>query len=161
MDNVVDAMNLHGALLKQGLSVDEKKVEIAYCKLYQTGGVDKWRQNDSKQRHILENVPHLAEYSANLYATTSAQKSHYVQYYTEYYQYQIAQSSTINLSSQNQTDCVNAAAAVAHTAIQQKLNKKISDSDETKFKPTPAIPFSTTLSTGRIPAHSSDGKVYS
>lgn len=158
MANVVDAMYLHTALTKEDLQVDGKKVEIAYCKLHQTSS---WNQSDSNQRYTLDDVAQLAEYSANLYATTPAQKAHYLQYYTQYYQNQIAQGSSINLPSQNQTDCVNAAAAVAHTAIQQQLHKKMSDAEEMKSKPTPAIPSSTSLSSGRVPAHSNDGKVYS
>lgn len=71
------------------------------------------------------------------------------------------QGTAITLPSLNQTDRVNAAAAVAQSAIQQlQASRKLSDADEMKGKPTPTVPSSTTLASGRIPAHSSDGKVY-
>lgn len=159
MGNVVDAMYLHTALTKQGLNVDGRKVEIAYCKLHQS---NPWQPSDNQaHRYTLEDVAHLAEYSANLYAKTPAQKLHYLQYYTQYYQNQIMQGTAITLPSANQTDRVNAAAAVAQSAIQQlQASKKISDSEEMKSKPSPAVPSSTSLASGRVPAHVMDGKVY-
>ncbi|XP_058802734.1 RNA-binding protein 5-like isoform X2 [Phymastichus coffea] len=155
MANVVDAMYLHSALTKQGLQVDGRKVEVAFCKLQQVGQTG-WKASDNG-RYSLEDVAQLAEYSANLYATTPAQKAHYLQYYTQYYQNQIMQGSTITMPSLNQTDRVNAAAAVAHSAMQQlQASKKVTDADEIRSRPTPSVPTSTTLATGRIPAHESD-----
>lgn len=96
-----------------------------------------------------------------MYAKTPAQKAHYVQYYTQYYQNQIIQGSTITLPSLNQTDRVNAAAAVAQSAIQQlQASRKLGDAEEMRARPTPTAPSSTTLASGRVPAHASDGKVY-
>lgn len=163
MGNVVDAMYLHTALTKQGLVVDGRKVEITYCKLHQINNTNAWKSNDAQpQRYTLDDVAQLAEYSANLYAKTPAQKAHYLQYYTQYYQNQIMQGSAITLPSLNQTDRVNAAAAVAQSAIQQlQASRKLGgDTDDVKGRPTPTAPSSTTLASGRVPAHSSDGKVY-
>lgn len=39
----------------------------------------------------LEDVPRLAEYSAQMYATTPQEHAAYVQYYTQYYTSQISQ----------------------------------------------------------------------
>jgi RNA-binding protein 5/10 len=161
MGNVVDAMYLHTALTKQGLHVDGRKLEITYCKLHQVSGSGSWKSSDGNQRYTLDDVTQLAEYSANLYAKTPAQKAHYLQYYTQYYQNQIIQGSAITLPSLNQTDRVNAAAAVAQSAIQQlQASRKMGDADEMKNRPTPTAPASTTLAIGRVPAHSNDGKVY-
>lgn len=162
MGNVVDAMYLHTALTKQGLVVDGRKVEITYCKLHQINNTNTWKGNDNQpQRYTLDDVAQLAEYSANLYAKTPAQKAHYLQYYTQYYQNQIMQGSAITLPSLNQTDRVNAAAAVAQSAIQQlQASRKLGDSEEMKNRPTPTAPTSTTLASGRVPAHGSDGKIY-
>ncbi|XP_012258482.2 RNA-binding protein 5-like [Athalia rosae] len=163
MANVVDAMFLHTSLSKQGLLVDGRKVEIAYCKLHQVNNAGNWKSNESQpQRYTLDDVNQLAEYSANMYAKTPAQKAHYLQYYTQYYQNQIMQGSTITLPSLNQTDRVNAAAAVAQSAIQQlQASRKLGDAEEMRARPTPTAPSSTSLATGRVPAHASDGKVYS
>ncbi|KAK0168471.1 hypothetical protein PV327_002266 [Microctonus hyperodae] len=163
MANVVDAMYLHTALCKQGLSVDGRNVEVAYCKLHQVNHTNLWKSVDSQpQRYTLDDVTQLAEYSANMYAKTPAQKAHYLQYYTQYYQNQIMQGSLITLPSLNQTDRVNAAAAVAQSAIQQlQASRKISDAEEMKIRPTPTAPSSTTLASGRVPAHANDGKAYS
>lgn len=170
MANVVDAMYLHTALAKKGLEVEGRKVEIGYCKLHQLGGgpgpasAAEWAGLEAgSHRYSLEDVAQLAEYSANLYASTPAQKAHYLQYYSQYYQSQIIQGSAITLPSLNQTDRVNAAAAVAQSAIQQlQASRKIEAGEEIKLKskPTPTAPTSTSLATGRVPAHSSDGKVY-
>lgn len=162
MANVVDAMYLHTALTKQGLIVDGRKVEITYCKLHQVNNAGTWKSNDNQsQRYTLEDVTQLAEYSANMYAKTPAQKAHYLQYYTQYYQNQIMQGTAITLPSLNQTDRVNAAAAVAQSAIQQlQASRKLGDADEMKGRPTPTAPASTVLASGRVPAHANDGKVY-
>lgn len=162
MGNVVDAMYLHTALTKQGLSVDGRKVEITYCKLHQVNNTGGWKSNDSQsERYTLDDVAQLAEYSANMYAKTPAQKAHYLQYYTQYYQNQIMQGSAITLPSLNQTDRVNAAAAVAQSAIQQlQASRKLGDAEEMKVRPTPTAPSSTTLASGRVPAHANDGKTY-
>ncbi|CAD6241889.1 GSCOCG00009359001-RA-CDS [Cotesia congregata] len=97
-----------------------------------------------------------------MYAKTPAQKAHYIQYYTQYYQNQISQGSLITLPSLNQTDRVNAAAAVAQSAIQQlQAARKLGDAEEMRGRPTPTAPTTTNLSTGRVPAHANDGKIYS
>ncbi|XP_014211033.1 RNA-binding protein 5 [Copidosoma floridanum] len=165
MANVVDAMYLHTALTQQGLKVDGRKADIAYCKLQQLSNVGSWKALDTalaSQRYNLEDVSQLAEYSASLYANTPAQKAHYLEYYTQYYQSQIIQGSAITLPTLNQTDRVNAAAAVAQSAIQQlHASRKLSDVEDIKVRPVPTAPTSTVLATGRVPAHSSDGKIYS
>ena len=162
MGNVVDAMYLHTALTKQGLVVDGKNVEITYCKLHQINSTSFWKPSDNlSQSYTLDDVARLAEYSANLYAKTPAQKAHFLQYYTQYYQNQITQGTAITLPSLNQTDRVNAAAAVAQSAILQlQASRKLSDAEEMKGRPTPTAPSSTSLASGRVPAHASDGKVY-
>ncbi|KAJ8679499.1 hypothetical protein QAD02_015286 [Eretmocerus hayati] len=159
--NVVDAMYLHTALLKQGLEVDGRSLEVAYCKLQQQG-MGSWH-SEGGQAYTMDDVAQLAEYSANLYAQTPAQKAHYLQYYTQYYQNQIMQGSDISLPATNQTDRVNAAAAVAQSAIRQmKASKKTDiEAEPTKSKPTPSVPTNSNLASGRVPAHSNDGKVYS
>lgn len=162
MSNVVDAMYLYSALQQQNLFVDNRKVEIAYCKLHQLNNAGVWKANNQSQSYSLDDVTQLAEYSANLYAKTPAQKAHYLQYYTQYYQNQIIQGTTITLPSTNQTDRVNAAAAVAQSAIQQlQASRKFGDAEEMKCRPIPTVPSSTELASGRVPAHSNDGKVYS
>lgn len=165
MANVVDAMYLYTLLTKQGLYVDGRKVEIAYCKLQPSSSINHWKVSDGllplSQHYSLEDVKQLAEYSASLYAKTAAQKSHYLQYYTQYYQNQIMQGTTITLPSLNQTDRVNAAAAVAQSAIQQlQASRKLNDVEEVKMKKMPTAPSSTVLASGRVPAHSNDGKIY-
>ena len=162
MGNVVDAMYLHTALTKQGLVVDGRNVEITYCKLHQVNNASLWKPSDiQNQSYTLDDVARLAEYSANLYAKTPAQKAHFLQYYTQYYQNQITQGTAITLPSLNQTDRVNAAAAVAQSAIQQlQASRKLGDAEEMKARPTPTAPSSTSLATGRVPAHAGDGKVY-
>lgn len=162
MGNVVDAMYLHTALTKQGLVVDGRNVEITYCKLHQVNSASLWKPSDAQnQSYTLEDVARLAEYSANLYAKTPAQKAHFIQYYSQYYQNQITQGTAITLPSLNQTDRVNAAAAVAQSAIQQlQASRKLGDAEEMKARPTPTVPSSTSLASGRVPAHAGDGKVY-
>ncbi|XP_043466496.1 RNA-binding protein 5-like [Leptopilina heterotoma] len=159
MANVVDAMYLHTALTKQGLVVDGRNVEITYCKLHQVNSTSLWKPSDAQNHsYTLDDVAKLAEYSANLYAKTPAQKAHFLQYYTQYYQNQITQGSAITLPSMSQTDRVNAAAAVAQSAIQQlQASRKLGDSDETKGRSSTAASSSST--SGRVP--STDGKTYS
>lgn len=157
MGNVVDAMYLHTALSKQGLVVDGKKIEIAYCKLQHSG----WKPEDHQGGiYTIDDVQQLAEYSANMYAKTPAQKAQYLHYYTQYYQNQIAQGTTITLPNSNQTDRVNAAAAVAQSAIQQMHATKKSSDEDIRAKPTPSVPANTSMSNGVVPAPVGDGKVY-
>lgn len=158
MANVVDAMYLHTALTKQGLVVDGRNVEITYCKLHQVNSASIWKSSDaSNQSYTLDDVAKLAEYSANLYAKTPAQKAHFLQYYTQYYQNQITQGTAITLPSMSQTDRVNAAAAVAQSAIQQlQASRKLGDSEEMKGRLSSIA--SSSMTSGRVP--STDGKTY-
>lgn len=80
----------------------------------------------------LEDVPRLADYCASLYATSPAEYTAYQQYYRQYYHTRISQGRSVTLPTQSQADCVNAAAAVAQSAIQQvqaakEIKKQIED----------------------------------
>ncbi|XP_069703228.1 RNA-binding protein 5-like [Periplaneta americana] len=96
-----------------------------YSHLRHTGSAD-------LTQYSLEDVPRLADYCASLYATSPAEYTAYQQYYRQYYHNQISQGSSITLPSQSQADSVNAAAAVAQSAIQQvqaakEIKKQIED----------------------------------
>ncbi|XP_069692847.1 RNA-binding protein 5-like isoform X2 [Periplaneta americana] len=131
MNHVMDAVYMHNALVANTPIVDGKKVLVSYRKALQNlhGNINSsGRMDDSiAQRtasgdltqYTLEDIPRLADYSASLYATSPAEYTAYQQYYQQYYRTQISQGSTITLPSQSQADCVNAAAAVAQSAIQQ------------------------------------------
>lgn len=71
----------------------------------------------------LEDVATMAEYSANLYATNPQEKLAYLRYYSDYFTKQLPASGQNGLpqpsDAQTETDRVNAAAAVAHSAIAQ------------------------------------------
>lgn len=75
----------------------------------------------SETDYKLEDVPRLAEYSAQMYATTPQEHTAYVQYYTQYYTAQIQQKAA---GSVPQGSGANVAAAVAQSAIKQAQSKK-------------------------------------
>lgn len=74
-------------------------------------------------QYTLADVPRLAEYSANLYATTPAEQAQYVQYYTDYYISEIKKGSFSNLPNNVPLTEANSGAAVALSAIQRKQKK--------------------------------------
>jgi len=132
MNHVMDAVYMHNALVANSPIVDGKKVLVSYRKTLQnlpgntatTGRLDgdsigQRSASGNLTQYTLEDIPRLADYSASLYATSPAEYAAYQQYYQQYYRTQISQGSAITLPSQSQADCVNAAAAVAQSAIQQ------------------------------------------
>lgn len=77
-------------------------VNVSYCKLHlekpqtQPSSLtqNQWAAcGVSETDYKLEDVPRLAEYSAQMYATTPQEHAAYVQYYTQYYTSQIQQVS--------------------------------------------------------------------
>lgn len=64
-----------------------------------------------KQTYTVEDIPRLAAYSAQMYAANVQEQATYLKYYTDYYTQQLMQPS--------ESDKVNAAAAVAQSAINQ------------------------------------------
>jgi RNA-binding protein 5/10 len=132
MNHVMDAVYMHNALVANSPIVDGKKVLVSYRKALQnlpgntaTSGrldgdsIGQRSASGNLTQYTLEDIPRLADYSASLYATSPAEYAAYQQYYQQYYRTQISQGSAITLPSQSQADCVNAAAAVAQSAIQQ------------------------------------------
>uniref|UniRef100_A0A1B0CZ03 Uncharacterized protein n=1 Tax=Phlebotomus papatasi TaxID=29031 RepID=A0A1B0CZ03_PHLPP len=140
-DNLVDSMNTHNALkgLEPPLKIENREVLISYC-------VDPENPNSSKQQqqqlnsktphddssgnyqgsntyqYTMADVPRLAEYSANMYASNSIEHEHYLKYYTQYYMGQISKGQFSNLPTQSQMggETANSGAAVAQSAIQRK-----------------------------------------
>ncbi|XP_049794341.1 RNA-binding protein 5-like isoform X1 [Schistocerca nitens] len=130
LNSVLDSVQLHGAL--QGrLTVDGRKALVSYCKLPSQQHEDRRQaQAAGLAAYGPEDIPRLAEYSASMYATSPQEHAAYVAYYTQYYEAQVgaaSQSATVSAppssvaggATQTQTDSVNAAAAVALSAIQQ------------------------------------------
>lgn len=76
-------------------------------------------------QYTLADVPRLAEYSASMYASNSAEHEHYVKYYTQYYMTEITKGQYGNLPTMNQLSesSANSGAAVALSAMQRKQNK--------------------------------------
>ncbi|GAB0094536.1 RNA-binding protein 5-A [Sergentomyia squamirostris] len=79
-------------------------------------------QGDSSYQYTVADVPRLAEYSANLYASNSIEHEHYLKYYTQYYMGQISKGQFSNLPTMSQmgVETANSGAAVAQSAIQRK-----------------------------------------
>nr|CAD7569549.1 unnamed protein product [Timema californicum] len=123
MKSLIHATHFHHVLTAHRLEIDGKKVLVSYCKVNdgssQVSGANAGYA--SVTNYTAKDIPRLAEYSASLYATTTEEHATYLQYYTDYYQNQVAQGGTISLPTQTQTDTVNAAAAVAQSAIQQAM----------------------------------------
>ena len=120
MNNVTDAILMYKNLIKDpNFVVDGQKVEISYRKIMppQSQTDVYLQQRDCTvelKDYTADDILQLADYSASLYAKSTADYSKYQQYYKQYYQTQILQGKTLS-----QTDSVNAAAAVAQLAIQQ------------------------------------------
>ncbi|PSN32435.1 hypothetical protein C0J52_22991 [Blattella germanica] len=141
MNHVMDAVYMHNALIANPPVVDGKKALVSYRKAPQQNRVetDTLQQRAASgdlMHYTLEDIPRLADYSASLYATSAAEYAAYQQYYQQYYRTQITQGSAIALPTQSQTDSVNAAAAVAQSAIQQlQAAKEIKKQIEVPLKP--------------------------
>lgn len=72
-------------------------------------------------QYTLNDVPRLAEYSANIYASNQAEHNHYYKYYTDYYVDQISKGNYSELPTMGQLgETANSGAAVALSAIQRK-----------------------------------------
>lgn len=104
MNNVSDAMYLHNALLTERLRIDGRLVHVSYCKSIPVStsvsasgasnagnaaiAAAQWshqKNNETSSRYTLQDVPRLAEYSASVYAKTSAEREAYTKHYTDYY----------------------------------------------------------------------------
>ncbi|XP_050422171.1 RNA-binding protein 5 [Adelges cooleyi] len=117
MNNVVDAMYLHNALVVEDpLLIDGKEVLVSYCKLTPVGPVAtasmgnaaveaaKWsNQKPDTPGYSPADIPKLAEYSANMYAKTPAERASYTQYYTNYYMDKIQKGESISLPNMSAT----------------------------------------------------------
>lgn len=87
--------------------------------------------SDAGGEYTLADVPRLAEYSASLYASSSAEHAHYVQYYTDYYIAEIKKGGGQMITgADGQVTEANSGAAVALSAIQRK-QKKMSNIETT------------------------------
>ncbi|KAJ9579119.1 hypothetical protein L9F63_024774, partial [Diploptera punctata] len=154
MNHVMDAVYMHNALIENPPIVDGKKVLVSFRKAMQhtrldTDSLQQRAASGDLMHYTLEDIPRLADYSASIYATSPAEYAAYQQYYQQYYRTQITQGSAIALPSQSQADSVNAAAAVAQSAIQQlQAAKEIKKQIETPTATAPSTAPSTTEKTG-------------
>lgn len=71
------------------------------------------------QTYAMTDVESLAEYASRRYSKSLDEYTHYIEYYKQYFTQQISAGNSITLHNDNQMDAANAAAAVAHSAIQQ------------------------------------------
>lgn len=149
-ENLVDSMNMHNALkeLEPALMIDDREILITYCmdaenrqigngNGHNGGGSGGRHQNkfghdsnfggkssNSSHQYTLADVPRLAEYSAGVYAQTSAEYEYYYKYYNDYYIEQINSGQFSNLPTMSQIgDTANSGAAVALSAMQRKQQK--------------------------------------
>ncbi|XP_039293900.1 RNA-binding protein 5 [Nilaparvata lugens] len=123
MNSVVEAVHLHNSLLLSPIKIDNKIPVISYSRLNEGGngrGGDslasaaiaaaQWshqKDKDEKEdttsvitvQYTLEDVPKLADYSANLYAKSVAEKTKYFAYYHDYYTKAIKRGEQISLPS--------------------------------------------------------------
>lgn len=110
MNCVIDATYLHNALLMADPVIDEKKPIISYFKSDSSTSAPaskagntaveaaQWsHQKSTSNQYTLKDVSRLAEYSANLYATTPEEKESYLAYYQQYYHKQISEGEQISL----------------------------------------------------------------
>lgn len=159
-ENLVDSMNTHNALkaLEPPLVIDDREILITYCVDSENrqithsgngngnggGGRQHKFQHDSNyggksasgHQYTLADVPRLAEYSAGVYAQTTAEHEYYYKYYTDYYVEQINNGQFSNLPTMNQIgDTANSGAAVALSAMQRKQQK------QPQNKTAPALPI--------------------
>lgn len=138
MNSVVDAMYLHNALQTSCPVVDGRTAIISYAKLdpltlHSSAAISgqianaavaaaQWsHQKAETTQYKLSDVPRLAEYSANLYATNPQEKAAYLAYYEDYYKKQINEGGNISLPANTSAGLACAQAAVA---AHKKANSK-------------------------------------
>ncbi|XP_055375070.1 RNA-binding protein 5-like [Condylostylus longicornis] len=160
-DNLIDSMNTHNALktLDPPLNIDDREVLVTYCvdsenkqilpkpsKSSTRDPIPKYTANT--YQYTLADVPRLAEYSASMYASSAAEKEHYIKYYTNYYIAEISKGQYGNLPTMHQLGetSANSGAAVALSAIQRKLGKSVKSNSTTgkNFNKTYPMPDITT-----------------
>nr|CAD7455743.1 unnamed protein product [Timema tahoe] len=100
MKSLIHATHFHHVLTAHRLEIDGKKVLVSYCKVNdgssQVSGANAGYA--SVTNYTAKDIPRLAEYSASLYATTTEEHATYLQYYTDYYQNQVAQAPATSTS---------------------------------------------------------------
>lgn len=141
-DNLVDSMNTYNSLkaLEPPLQIDNREIIITYCIDVENRQINKgsgrnhhdsnYKGNTSAgHQYTLADVPRLAEYSASVYAQTSAEHDYYYKYYMDYYKEQISNGMFANLPTMSQLgETANSGAAVALSAIQRKLKQQYTQS---------------------------------
>lgn len=141
-DNLVDSMNAHNGLksLEPGLLIEGREVTVSYCvddvtnlqsksnrsqnisnnqSMSDSYSLNSNLKDSGAYQYTVADVPRLADYSANVYASNAAERDHYLKYYTQYYMGQISQGQYGNLPQLQET-VAHSGAAVAQTAIQRK-----------------------------------------
>ncbi|CAG9759636.1 unnamed protein product [Ceutorhynchus assimilis] len=128
-DSTIDALAIFSSLkaLQFPLQIDGKSVILSYCKYNMGNTKEAYSLADHAafpnasipQTYSITDVDNLAEYAAKRYAKTPEEYLHYIEYYQQYFTEQISEGNSITLHNENQMDAANAAAAVAHSAIQQ------------------------------------------
>ncbi|XP_037024190.1 RNA-binding protein 5-like isoform X3 [Bradysia coprophila] len=163
-ENLVDSMSFHNALkaIEPALNIEDREVLVSYCvdsenKQINKSVASKPSHSDgptvssysNTHQYTLADVPRLAEYSASVYASNSAEHDHYYKYYTDYYIAQITNGHYNNLPTMGET--ANSGAAVAMSAIQrkQKQQNKVSSSQAPVTQP---IQIPTGLDNKKYPA---------
>lgn len=111
---VQDAMALHANMMAAvPLIIDEKTITVSYCKLQQR--VTPSSVSQKPMKYSSAEITQMAEYSAQLYATTDDEFKSYLEYYLKYYEGEMKEGRT----PVKQDPSANAAAAVAQIALQQ------------------------------------------
>lgn len=151
-DNLVDSMNTHNALKSiQPLCIDTREIIVSYCVDSENRHIGS-RQNNGKSHHdgnqsttsqyTLADVPRLAEYSASIYAKTTAEQEYYYKYYTDYYTEQINSGQFGNMPTMSQMgETANSGAAVALSAIQRKHQKQYDKISQAQTSASVSIPI--------------------
>merc|ERR1719154_1012467 len=102
-------------------TIDNRTVSISYSKLEgdigarSAASASYAAQPSAPPAPDTQDIPTLAEYYADLHATTPEEKAYYLEYYTDYY--------TQQQNASSQSDSANAAAAVAQSALQAVQSK--------------------------------------
>lgn len=188
-ENLVDSMNVFTALkaLEPPLVIDNREIIITYCvdaenkripdvqsqnKFYANSGPNSHYSAKSSlsasaapsapssgYRYTLADVPRLAEYSAGVYAQTTAEYEHYYRYYSDFYTTQIRSGQFSNLPTLSQMgETANSGAAVALSAIQRKQKQSNNGSTGGSGGGTTAAPV-TPAEPIQVP-NGTDGKKY-
>lgn len=126
---VADAMDAYGALLVARLRINGRKVTVAYCpEEWPTPATSNLPPTPAAVAagYTAADIPRMAAYSAQLYATTPQEQANYLRYYTAFYNRQLTAATAIPAvgattagGTSSEADRVNAAAAVAQSAISQ------------------------------------------